>query len=57
MAGEAGVGLPGWDKGPLCRSRSHRIGSMGPQLCRTHIYTVSCCGDILTRGDKNRQGD
>jgi len=53
MAGEAGVGLPGWDKGPLC----HRIGSMGPQLCRTHIYTVSCCGDILTRGDKNRQGD
>ncbi len=57
MTREAGVELLGWDKGPLCRSWSHRISWMGLQLCWTNIYTVSCYWNILTRGDKNRQGD
>lgn len=30
---------------------------MGPQLCRTNIYTVSSYFNILSRGDKNSQGD
>lgn len=57
MTREASVELLGWDKGPLCRSRSHRISWMGLQLCRTNIYTVSCYWNILTSQDKNRQGD
>lgn len=57
MTREASVELLGWDKGPLCRSWSHRISWMGLQLCRTNIYTASHYWNILTRGDKNRQGD
>lgn len=57
MSREVSVELLGWDKGPLCRSSSHRISWMGLQLCWTNIYTVSRDWNILTRGDKNRQGD
>lgn len=57
MTREASVELLSWDKGPLYRSWSHRISWMGLQLCRTNIYTVSCYWNILTWGDKNRQGD
>lgn len=57
MTREVSVELLGWDKGPLYWSSSHRISWMDLQLCQTNIYTVSCDWNILTRGDKNRQGD
>lgn len=57
MTTEESVELLGGDKGPLCLSRSHGISWMGLQLCWTNIYTVSRYWNILTRGDKNRQGD
>ncbi len=57
MTRELSVELLGWDKGPLCWSWSHRISWMGLQLCWTNIYTVSRYWNILTREDKNRQGD